>query len=208
MMTLNRRSRRIMAFQCPIPLCSARCFAPKGAARSPEHRGLIPARSSGGDQRRGDARRSHPEPGRSVGGDRRPAIQGAPGRRRAEGRGLPPHWIADQAALAFEKVRLLEQEREAVRRLRRNEQNIRHLAYHDALTGLPNGRAFRRRSSPAWHAPGRMGANWPCSSATSTASRTSMTVWGTAQGDELLKAASDRLTDLCSRHRHAGPTRR
>ncbi|HTW05979.1 MAG TPA: EAL domain-containing protein [Acidimicrobiales bacterium] len=50
--------------------------------------------------------------------------------------------LADQAALAFEKVRLLEQEREAVRRLQRNERRIKHLAYHDALTGLPNGRYF------------------------------------------------------------------
>ena len=50
--------------------------------------------------------------------------------------------IADQAALAFEKVRLLEQEREAVRRLRHNERHIKHMAYHDALTELPNGRHF------------------------------------------------------------------
>jgi diguanylate cyclase (GGDEF)-like protein len=50
--------------------------------------------------------------------------------------------MADQAALAFEKVRLLEQERAAVSRLQRDEEHIKFLAYHDALTGLPNGRMF------------------------------------------------------------------
>ena len=50
--------------------------------------------------------------------------------------------LADHAALAFSKVRLLEQERRAVERLRREEAWNKHLAYHDALTGLPNARSF------------------------------------------------------------------
>ena len=50
--------------------------------------------------------------------------------------------LADQAAVALEKVRLLEQERAAVARLQADEERIRHLAYHDALTGLANGRQF------------------------------------------------------------------
>jgi diguanylate cyclase (GGDEF)-like protein len=50
--------------------------------------------------------------------------------------------LADQATIAFERVRLLEQERAAVSRLRLDEARIKHLAYHDALTDLPNGRMF------------------------------------------------------------------
>ncbi len=50
--------------------------------------------------------------------------------------------LADQGAVALEKLRLLDQERAVVARLRIDEERTRHLAYHDALTGLPNARYF------------------------------------------------------------------
>jgi diguanylate cyclase (GGDEF)-like protein len=67
--------------------------------------------------------------------------------------------IADHAALAIERARLLEHERAAVEQLRRDEAQIKHMAFHDPLTGLANGRLFnehlaaavaraRRRSRP------------------------------------------------------------
>ncbi|HEX7353770.1 MAG TPA: EAL domain-containing protein [Mycobacteriales bacterium] len=70
--------------------------------------------------------------------------RGAYGPRFADRRHLVERMtgLADQGAVALEKVRLLEQERAAVATLRANEERIRHLAYHDALTGLANSRYF------------------------------------------------------------------
>jgi diguanylate cyclase (GGDEF)-like protein len=56
---------------------------------------------------------------------------------------------ARQAAVALDVATALEQERDAVQRLRQDGEGIRHLAYHDALTGLPNGRMFSQELEAA-----------------------------------------------------------
>jgi diguanylate cyclase (GGDEF)-like protein len=101
--------------------------------------------------------------------------------------------LADQAALAFEKVRLLEHERDAVRRLRRDEQRIKELAYHDALTELPNGRHFSEALEACLadaRAVGRQLALLFCDLDRFKNVNDSM---GHAKGDELLKVAAARL---------------
>lgn len=101
--------------------------------------------------------------------------------------------MADQAAVAFEKVRLLEQEREAVRRLQLDEQRIKELAYHDALTELPNGRHFSEAleaSLARADAEGRQLALLFCDLDRFKNVNDSM---GHAKGDELLKVAAARL---------------
>jgi diguanylate cyclase (GGDEF)-like protein len=106
--------------------------------------------------------------------------------------------LADQASLAFAKVRLLEQERDSVRRLELEEGRIKHLAYHDALTGLPNGRMF--------------GEALDAGLVSAAATKTSLAVLfcdldrfktvndslGHAQGDHLLRLAAARLSG-CTR---------
>ncbi|HUE60697.1 MAG TPA: EAL domain-containing protein, partial [Acidimicrobiales bacterium] len=101
--------------------------------------------------------------------------------------------MADQAALAFEKVRLLELERDAVRRLKLDEQRIKELAYHDALTELPNGRLFSEaleRCLTQADADGRQLALLFCDLDRFKNVNDSM---GHAKGDELLKVAAARL---------------
>ncbi len=101
--------------------------------------------------------------------------------------------MADQAALAFEKVRLLEQEREAVCRLRRDEERIKELAYHDVLTELPNGRHFSEALEASLvraEADRRQLALLFCDLDRFKNVNDSM---GHAKGDELLKVAAARL---------------
>ncbi len=100
--------------------------------------------------------------------------------------------LADHAALAFAKVRLLEQEREAVRRLRREEAWNKHLAYHDALTGLPNGRSFAAQLDEAIDSAESDGgvAVLFCDLDRFKNVNDSL---GHARGDELLCHAADRL---------------
>jgi diguanylate cyclase (GGDEF)-like protein len=100
--------------------------------------------------------------------------------------------VADHAALAFAKVRLLEQEREAVRRLQREEAVSKHLAYHDALTGLPNGRRFTAQLDEALASgagDGRVAVLF-CDLDRFKNVNDSL---GHARGDELLCQAADRL---------------
>ena len=101
--------------------------------------------------------------------------------------------MADQAALAFEKVRLLEHEREAVRRLQRDEQRIKQLAYLDALTELPNRRHFSEALEACLQgaqAEGRQLALLFCDLDRFKNVNDSM---GHHKGDELLKVAAARL---------------
>jgi diguanylate cyclase (GGDEF)-like protein len=106
--------------------------------------------------------------------------------------------LADQASLAIAKVQLLEQERDSVRRLELEEGRIKELAYHDALTGLPNGRMFGEALDAAL--------------VSAAATQTSLAVLfcdldrfkvvndslGHAQGDNLLRLAAARLSG-CTR---------
>ena len=57
--------------------------------------------------------------------------------------------LVDQAGLALERARLLESERATVQRLRDDEARIKHLAFHDSLTGLANGRLFSEHLAAA-----------------------------------------------------------
>ena len=101
--------------------------------------------------------------------------------------------LADQAALAFEKVRLLEQERAVVRRLRRNERRMKQMAYRDSLTELPNRRHFLEALENCLadaEADGRQLALLFCDLDRFKNVNDSL---GHAKGDELLKVAAARL---------------
>ena len=91
---------------------------------------------------------------------------------------------------------------------KRAEEQIKSLAYHDALTGLPNRLLFNDRLSVAVAQAHRQRSGWPCSSSTSTASRSSTTPWATASGDRLLQAVAERLRGGRARGRHRGPAGR
>ena len=100
--------------------------------------------------------------------------------------------LADHAALAFAKVRLLEQEREAVDSLRREEAWNKHLAYHDALTGLPNGRSFASELDDALGAAGADGSVAVLFCDLDRFKNVNDSL-GHARGDELLCHAAERL---------------
>jgi diguanylate cyclase (GGDEF)-like protein len=101
--------------------------------------------------------------------------------------------LADQGALGLAKMRLLEQERAAVNRLRRDEEQIKQLAYQDALTGLPNGRLFGESLEGAVRRAieGESLAVLFCDLDRFKNVNDSL---GHARGDDLLRGAAGRLT--------------
>jgi diguanylate cyclase (GGDEF)-like protein len=106
--------------------------------------------------------------------------------------------LADQASLAFSKVRLLEQERDSVRRLELEEGRIKHLAYHDALTGLPNGRMFGETLDAALVSAAANGSSLAVLFCDLDRFKTVNDSFGHAQGDQLLRLAAARLSG-CTR---------
>jgi diguanylate cyclase (GGDEF)-like protein len=54
-------------------------------------------------------------------------------------------FLADQAAIAIQNAKLYEQAQQEISDRKKAEEAIKHLANHDALTGLPNRRLFNER---------------------------------------------------------------
>ena len=54
-------------------------------------------------------------------------------------------FLADQAAIAIQNAKLYEQAQQEIADRKKAEEAIKHLAHHDALTGLPNRRLFNER---------------------------------------------------------------
>jgi diguanylate cyclase (GGDEF)-like protein len=106
--------------------------------------------------------------------------------------------LADQASLAFAKVRLLEQERDSVRRLQVEEGRIKHLAYHDALTGLPNGRMFGEALESGLIAAAATKRSLAVLFCDLDRFKNVNDSLGHAQGDQLLRLAAARLSG-CTR---------
>jgi diguanylate cyclase (GGDEF)-like protein len=102
--------------------------------------------------------------------------------------------LADQASMAFEKVRLLEHERAAVRRLRDDERRIKHLAYHDALTGLPNSRHFTEALDATLARAKEAGDRLALLFVDLDRFKTVNDSLGHSQGDQLLRVAAARLS--------------
>ncbi len=56
-------------------------------------------------------------------------------------------FLADQAAIAIQNAKLYEQAQQEIADRKKAEEAIKHMAHHDALTGLPNRRLFNERIS-------------------------------------------------------------
>ena len=56
-------------------------------------------------------------------------------------------FLADQAAIAIHNAKLYEQAQQEISDRKKAEEAIKHMAHHDALTGLPNRRLFNERIS-------------------------------------------------------------
>jgi len=56
-------------------------------------------------------------------------------------------FLADQASIAIQNARLYEQAQQEIADRKKAEESIKHMAHHDALTGLPNRRLFNERIS-------------------------------------------------------------
>ena len=82
---------------------------------------------------------------------------------------------------------------EDVTERKRAEDQIAHMALHDALTELPNRVLFRERLEQALTPASAAANSSRCSASTSTTSRTSTTRSAIRAGDELLKAVAERL---------------
>jgi|GEM_PF-1480139 len=56
-------------------------------------------------------------------------------------------FLADQASIAIQNAKLYEQAQQEITDRKKAEEAIKHMAHHDALTGLPNRRLFNERIS-------------------------------------------------------------
>ena len=56
-------------------------------------------------------------------------------------------FLADQASIAIQNAKLYEQAQQEIADRKKAEEAIKHMAHHDALTGLPNRRLFNERIS-------------------------------------------------------------
>lgn len=54
-------------------------------------------------------------------------------------------FLADQASIAIQNAKLYEQAQQEIADRKKAEEAIKHMAHHDALTGLPNRRLFNER---------------------------------------------------------------
>jgi len=56
-------------------------------------------------------------------------------------------FLADQASIAIQNAKLYEQAQQEIADRKKAEEALKHMAHHDALTGLPNRRLFNERIS-------------------------------------------------------------
>ncbi len=56
-------------------------------------------------------------------------------------------FLADQASIAIQNAKLYEQAQQEITDRKKAEKDIKHMAHHDSLTGLPNRRLFNERIS-------------------------------------------------------------
>jgi predicted signal transduction protein with EAL and GGDEF domain len=104
----------------------------------------------------------------------------------------------------FALRRLVEQRRETARRIEA-EQEIRTLAFHDALTGLPNRRQFDDALRTAAAAPARSGGSHAVLLLDLNGFKRVNDVFGHAVGDEVLSRPAEPITP--SVRRSASPWR-
>lgn len=104
--------------------------------------------------------------------------------------------LADHAAIAIENARLYEAARSELVERKRAEETIRRLAYHDALTGLPNRALFNDRLGVALAQARRKQQKLAVMLMDLDHFKIVNDELGHTAGDQLLQAVGERLTSL------------